>query len=805
MISFPYFTPAANDASLQYLGTIFGNVNGVIPMSGGTMGGTITILGTMFRTFNSIALAIGAFIVIYITIVGTMMTAHEGEFMKKWNSIWTPIRATIGIAALVPTASGFSGIQIIMMWVIVQGVGAADTLWNTVLGYVNFAGSPYAQITPNSTGVDNTIGDLFKAITCDETARQTYPPPDVIDPQTGAYYCGPGNPCFNSALTIDPSQTTSTSFQFGPGGACGTLTYCNQSTSCTDSTSLGCMTCTAQVPALATMITTLRDAADIFIKADYDYQNYYYNGFLAPNKPNPKAKQPSWLADYCTANNIPSQNCTGPIYQAVGTVNIPTQGSLSLPDPGGTTGNAPNSVIDNLYWPFAMQPTVGNNSFVTTATNYYMNAVGQALTAYIAQQVSNTNSLSGALADAQKTGWIFAGAYYYTITKINSSNTQQALPALSMAPTDPSSQATNPLNSYRNNFQAADELIKAMNGTSSLPGGEAQAALSNGASAINGMLISATASSGTSTNSPNPLVQLAAAGYGLLFAAQIIFAVFMIVALVIGLVSGINVFVLGTGGFNPMAVSSPILFMILVPLLFALLGVMVSMGATLGVYVPLIPYMIFTFGAIGWLTSTIETMVAGPLVALGILMPGGHHEILGKAEPALMLLFNVFLRPSLMIFGLIAAMLLADVVVTMINAMFFTVMFQVIGAGTNSQGSSGEATAATYAAAAFNPLELVFFLIAYVTLIISALNKCFAAIHIIPEKVMRWINGQGEQYGEGEGMGEVKRAVEGAGASAGAGMKQMKSDAGAGMQQRLEARKKAEEDNKPTLTPSGKS
>src|SRR3990167_9040734 len=107
------FTPVADDASLKYMSLIFGNVNGVIP---GT-GGTITILGTMFTTFNSIALTIGALIVLYITVMGVIMTAHEGEFMKKWNSLWTPIRAVGGIAALVPTSSGFSGIQIIMMWV----------------------------------------------------------------------------------------------------------------------------------------------------------------------------------------------------------------------------------------------------------------------------------------------------------------------------------------------------------------------------------------------------------------------------------------------------------------------------------------------------------------------------------------------------------------------------------------------------------------------------------------------------------------------------------------------------------------
>src|SRR5580698_1045403 len=128
------FQYGPNDASIGYLNQIFGSMNGVIP--GGA--GSVSLMGTMFKTFNSVILAIGALMVLYVTIVGVVQTAHEGEFMgQKWKSIWIPLRVVFGIVALVPTGSGFSGIQIVMMWVIIQGIGAADTLWNTVLSYVS--------------------------------------------------------------------------------------------------------------------------------------------------------------------------------------------------------------------------------------------------------------------------------------------------------------------------------------------------------------------------------------------------------------------------------------------------------------------------------------------------------------------------------------------------------------------------------------------------------------------------------------------------------------------------------------------
>jgi len=121
-----------------------------------------------------------------------------------------------------------------------------------------------------------------------------------------------------------------------------------------------------------------------------------------------------------------------------------------------------------------------------------------------------------------------------------------------------------------------------------------------------------------------------------------------------------------------------------------------------------------------------------------------------------MLLFNIFLRPTLMIFGLIAGLLLSSVVVKMINYAFWDI------AVTGIYGMSGTSGKAVYT----NPLAAVLFLAAYIMLIVIALNKSFSAIHVIPEQVMRWIGGQGEKYGEGDAVGEMKQAVTGAASGA---------------------------------------
>ncbi len=51
------------------------------------------------------------------------------------------IRSTLGLALLIPKASGYCLMQIFVMWVVVQGVGAADKIWEAALGYLNRGGA----------------------------------------------------------------------------------------------------------------------------------------------------------------------------------------------------------------------------------------------------------------------------------------------------------------------------------------------------------------------------------------------------------------------------------------------------------------------------------------------------------------------------------------------------------------------------------------------------------------------------------------------------------------------------------------
>lgn len=125
------FTPPATDLSVKYLGAIFGVVDGALSGSGSQ------ILGNIFGVFNAAILAIGGIVLIYMLIIGTLNTAQEGEFLgKQWSSLWIPIRVVMGVALLMPKASGYCLMQIFVMWIIVQGIGVADKIWGTALDFM---------------------------------------------------------------------------------------------------------------------------------------------------------------------------------------------------------------------------------------------------------------------------------------------------------------------------------------------------------------------------------------------------------------------------------------------------------------------------------------------------------------------------------------------------------------------------------------------------------------------------------------------------------------------------------------------
>jgi conjugal transfer/type IV secretion protein DotA/TraY len=154
-------------------------------------------------------------------------------------------------------------------------------------------------------------------------------------------------------------------------------------------------------------------------------------------------------------------------------------------------------------------------------------------------------------------------------------------------------------------------------------------------------------------------------------------------------------------------------------------------GSVLGIYLPFIPFLIFLATAIGWIISVIESMIAAPLIALGLVWPDAQHEILGRAEPSVMMILNLMLRPSLIVVGLFFGMLVCNFMLKLCNFGFQTMV---------RYGDLGMD----------NKLGHFVVLTAYMAAVLVVVTRCFALIHQVPDKVLSWIGDHTQYVGGGE-------------------------------------------------------
>lgn len=814
------FTPSAQDKSLEYLYRLFGDMQGLL----GGKTTTIAIFGEMFRVFNSIALVIGTLIVVYTTIVGVLKTAAEGEFLgRQWNSLWIPLRMVLGIAALFPTPSGYSGLQILMMWCIMQGVGAADTVWRQALAVVNVVGSPYTEsVNIPDMAIKPNIGNLFTMAVCVRSLaqapstyvyqynRENYNYPGI---QEEVYTRGftPADAFNQPGQPYKPGELMTIGFgkcgsiALGRGGAClsGDTGGFDGKTSDEINDMLNCRVANSQLSAIKDIRTAFATIADTVLQIDSGYLAYLQLGVdLASIPPGTSAYKTQLAKMKDALNNNPGLQTACDTLVQNGTIKrLPGQSTAdacianaqdytklgyppSVPDKLGKFQSLKELAVMQIYYPGLVkaQPAVGNSNFIQLAVDNYISAIAKPVLEYkrwqIAQAAQNPKGLAGAYQSAEINGWIYAGAYYYLLSQNNNQSFNAAANATFQANLAP--QDNPPLDRYYNNMTTASLLVQAANGqlqagTNPLAAGGigasgAASSLRTAGDANN--YVGSTFYQQLGQKKTDPLIALQDWGFALLWLVPILWSAVLIAFIALSTAVSIKPSVLGTGIGNP--AEGPFWFSFLwvvVPIFFLLFTTLISVGALIGIYTPLIPYIIFITGALGWLISIVETMVAGPLVALGILAPGGHHDVLGKAEPALMLLFSNFLRPTLMIFGMFAAMLLAPIALDLLN-----VTFKIAMAGVATTG--GKTTNAQ------SPISILFFGVVYVMLIVTLLNKCFAAIHIIPERVMAWIGGQGAQYGEGEALQEARRSAESGAHAVGSGMGEMKGQGAATGKQR---------------------
>ncbi len=122
-------TPSMDkDFSISILQMLFGPVSTVL--NGSTAPPINPLISELFRIFNTGVLVMTGILIGYSVLMTTISVSQEGSqaFQGK-ASPFLIFRIVTGSSLLIPSFGGYSGIQVIVMTCVVQGIGFANTAW----------------------------------------------------------------------------------------------------------------------------------------------------------------------------------------------------------------------------------------------------------------------------------------------------------------------------------------------------------------------------------------------------------------------------------------------------------------------------------------------------------------------------------------------------------------------------------------------------------------------------------------------------------------------------------------------------
>ena len=801
-----FFTPHATDVSVALLGKIFGVVGSVLT-------GNSIILGKLFGVFNTAVLSLGGIISMYILFVSTLNTCHEGEFMgRKWNSIYIPLRAVGGIALMLPQATGYSVIQVMVMWVVLQGVGAADRIWDATLDHVLTGGTIITPLQWQGEKLEDTrkmgenAGTLLTSLSCMNALQyfisdrpegeRTRKNRELRCERSGSdsVWCqGPANVNFNSTINVLQAQAAGSgqariyfpTFESGPyqelNGICGSIGWDKIENSSNgtliEDTEIKVRESDKSIEKLGGVFggtkTVNKRLGDLNIP-----QNQLEQISLA----RALAVQQMFLdMNYLSGRMVDNQfkRTTDPL-----PLGAPTTGSNRIwSSPNGISllvGNELSNTTNSYY------------AILTPTLNLLRNGIDSGQLKFVDE--------------AKRNGWLLAGSYFFDLSQANKNNNQffedqqnVEVDAGDSGNLDGSGVIKKLVNSgvlSQRNVQNIDKFLGNEQDTDYIEDNNAVQgyktnALDYGFSTDSQARIETKASlAALALNTVNPTNNLDAAGAkGGAF--NIIGAMAKLIMIVVSVVTGavnvawvlavtvalpmimnllsvaaaaavdtimnnsdeanpilnlatlghvmlgmaVNIWEIGldlsmiAGSLSQFGAGPAATMMYMAPILIAFLTMCFSSGIFLAYYIPLLPYILFTLGGVAWMIAVIEAMVAAPIVAMGVMHPEGH-ELFGKAgDQSIMLLLNVFLRPPMMVIGLIAGILLSAAAVDLINTGFQRA-FSHLSAGSAFNFISLMAT-----------VEIFVMITIYVLMVTIVIQKSLALIHIIPDKVLSWLSG----------------------------------------------------------------
>ena len=687
------------DAMQQLFGT--GSLN---PLQLGT-GQTGTLFNDVFLVLNLGALCLGTIWFLYTITAGTVQTAADGEWLgRRYSSVWLPIRTALGISSCAPVFFGWSALQWITLCMAFMGNGLA-----------NMAATKVAESTIRSMNWNLSAGgnpsasanELTVTIATMNTCRAAY----------------------NMAIRRAENPADST-IQAGPAGTIGAPT---------------------------------KSGLDV---SDINEGNVGVGAAVAVN----------WVKN---AWNNTSANSPTMVTYKWGTggecgqieVKMAADGSSNLI--GGaisTEIDQAASSVDSDLWRYVVQPNLAPAGYnvteqldtwiKSTASNVQQNIYSKL--PQLSAEASNKLNLNQTLFETQikENGWMTLGVWFMTVLK-----TQQEVSGAMNAryftvgyPTKPAKGVPDTaIALYGQHMESAaqtfDDLVERYHATSALRLGASAAATSGalngewGIGIVNWLI--------TSDTNTNPLIAMKRLGDNVVdtylavemgtAVANVAMPIMRAAAATKATAEGASAVAGEVSGGAKGALGKASGLLDVASDLKATLGplfqVLFFAGLLLAYYVPMIPFINWFAAILTYFATLIEGLFAGPVHAMAHM--DGEGEGMGqRTSHGYLFMFNLFLRPILMVGGFLAACGL----VTVLGKWLMTSYQFLLADVTQDNWTVG-------------PISIVVYVVIYCILCLQLVNKSFDLCHMLPDAVMAFIGAPHMSRGEQHMTGAITAAI----------------------------------------------
>lgn len=169
-------------------------------------------------------------------------------------------------------------------------------------------------------------------------------------------------------------------------------------------------------------------------------------------------------------------------------------------------------------------------------------------------------------------------------------------------------------------------------------------------------------------------------------------------------------------------------------------------GFVLFYVVPFLPFLYFYFAVGGWIKAVFEAIVGAPLWALAHIRIDGHGLPGNAALNGYFLIFEIFLRPILTLFGLLASVSIFAAMVLALNTVFDLVVHNVSGFDIE-QDVTGPA-ADSVASSMRGSIDEFFYTVLYAVIVYMMGMSSFKLIDQIPNQILRWMGQSVPTFGD---------------------------------------------------------